>query len=330
MNRRLLSLVGLLAVCGLLVGLTPAFAQDTLRIGTVIAPSGTGTVTVPVHLRDITGTPLGRDKAAGLRITGLAMQVVYGPLACVTNSNVVSTAAAGLIGTFKDAATCGTIFEFKAKVPGTSQSYVFNAPEAAGTDPCGVLPLTLDAAAPGDKLVDFTFTLNACPMGTVIPLTMSIAGGDAATLNSDSGTAETVANGGLTVFNGQITVPAPTVELTPDPTNLVIGSTGLMTATMSFALTTDTVVTLASSDVTKATVPATVTILANQTTATFTVTGVGAGSSTITATLPAAAGGDTDTATVNVAPVTIALTPDPLSVAVGLTSPMTVTIGPAR
>lgn len=327
MRRISLRTLGLVVLCGMLVGVLPAFAQDTLTIGTVTSTSGTGNVLVPVYIRDASGTPLGLDQPVEHRINGLAMLVTYGPLACVTNTTVQSNAANGLFGTFKDNATCGSIFEYKVKVAGTSQTYVFNAPEHSGTDPCGAIPFTLDAAAPGDHVVDFQFTLNACPLGTVIPLAISVSGGNEATFSSDSGVSETNGNG-LNVVSGQITIPAPTLTLSPKPLNIVTGGGGQMTATMSFSLASDTIVTLSSSDPTKATVPATATILAGQTSVNFTVTGVAAGSSTITATLPAAAGGASDTATVNVAPVTITLSPKPLGLAVGTTGNMTATINP--
>jgi hypothetical protein len=70
------------------------------------------------------------------------------------------------------------------------------------------------------------------------------------------------------------------------------GTNGTGTVTMSPVGATDTVIALQSSDPTVATVPATVTILAGQTSATFTITGVSGGTATITATAPDAVGGD--------------------------------------
>src|SRR5262249_20933110 len=68
---------------------------------------------------------------------------------------------------------------------------------------------------------------------------------------------------------------------------VVVGSNGVETASINISQSTDTIVTLVSSDTTIATVPATVTILANQHSATFQVTGVAVGGPiTITATLP--------------------------------------------
>ena len=77
-------------------------------------------------------------------------------------------------------------------------------------------------------------------------------------------------------------------SVTLNPTSVVGGNTSTGTVTLSCAPTSNTVVSLSSSNTAVATVPATVTVLANQTTATFTVTTVGVCVSTnvtITATL---------------------------------------------
>src|SRR6266542_4787567 len=55
-----------------------AQATDVLTIGTVSVSSGTGQVEVPIFIQDNTGTPIGRDQGARLRISGFALQVVYG------------------------------------------------------------------------------------------------------------------------------------------------------------------------------------------------------------------------------------------------------------
>src|SRR6202162_5777176 len=63
-----------------------AVVTDVLTIGTVSVSSGTGQVGVPIYVQDNTGTPIGRDKVAGKRISGFALQVVYsmgGPTSCI-------------------------------------------------------------------------------------------------------------------------------------------------------------------------------------------------------------------------------------------------------
>ena len=52
----------------------PLFAaQDALTIGTTSATPGSS-ITVPVYLRDVTGTALGGGSGAGNRIQGIMLQ----------------------------------------------------------------------------------------------------------------------------------------------------------------------------------------------------------------------------------------------------------------
>ncbi|MGH9842869.1 MAG: pre-peptidase C-terminal domain-containing protein, partial [Blastocatellia bacterium] len=98
---------------------------------------------------------------------------------------------------------------------------------------------------------------------------------------------------------GNACAPSVTLSLSPDPLTITAGSNGNMTATIGVAQSTATTVTLSSSNTTVATVPSSVTIPANATSASFAVTGVAAGTATITATLPPSLGG-TATASVMV------------------------------
>ena len=82
-----------------------------------------------------------------------------------------------------------------------------------------------------------------------------------------------------------VTPALPTVSsLLPASLTIGIGGQGALTVALSSAPATAAVISLSSSDVTKATVPATVTISAGQTTAAIAVVGVASGGSTITAT----------------------------------------------
>lgn len=77
----------------------------------------------------------------------------------------------------------------------------------------------------------------------------------------------------------------PTVgSLSPSSATVSVGGTQSLTVTLTSAPSANATVALSSSDVTKATVPATVSVPAGQLSATVPVTGVAAGSSTITAT----------------------------------------------
>jgi hypothetical protein len=111
----------------------------------------------------------------------------------------------------------------RPKVANTSQSWIYSSAETNG-----LIPFTA-AAAPGDLIGTMVFNLTGCPTGT-INLVITTSGGAGALLNSDSGTTETVANGGLTVVNGAINIGsagntptstpigAPTNTPTPTPT----------------------------------------------------------------------------------------------------------------
>ncbi len=78
----------------LLVSVASLRAQDVLTIGTASAASG-GTVSVPVSIRDVSGTPLGSDAGALNRIQGIAFKVTY-PTELVASVTFVRT---GVIAT---------------------------------------------------------------------------------------------------------------------------------------------------------------------------------------------------------------------------------------
>jgi uncharacterized protein YjdB len=101
-----------------------------------------------------------------------------------------------------------------------------------------------------------------------------------------------------------------TIAINPPARAIVVGATATMTVTINIPQLTDTIVTLTSSNPGIASVPATVTILAGQTTANFIVTAVSIGGPvTITATLPASFGAVPATASVTVIAAVIANIP---------------------
>jgi len=92
-----------------------------------------------------------------------------------------------------------------------------------------------------------------------------------------------------------------TITINPPTRQIVVGSAANLTVTINIAQGTDTIVTLTSGDPTIATVPASVTILAGQTSASFQVNGVAVGGPvTITATLPPSFNAQPATASVTV------------------------------
>ena len=101
-----------------------------------------------------------------------------------------------------------------------------------------------------------------------------------------------------------------TIALSPPSRTIVVGANGNLTATINIAQSTDTIVTVTSSNPGIASVPVTVTILAGQTSATFPANGISVGGPvTITATLPASFGATPATASVIVVAVAAATVP---------------------
>lgn len=106
--------------------------------------------------------------------------------------------------------------------------------------------------------------------------------------------------GGTDVFVAKI-LSESSIALTPATQELQVGSAATMTVTISAVQTQAVTLSLVSSNSNVASIPVTVTIAANTTSADFTVTGVAVGGPvTITAALPQSQGGATATATVNV------------------------------
>jgi hypothetical protein len=180
---------------------------DVLTIGTVSVSSGTGQVQVPIFIQDNTGTPIGRDQGAGLRISGFAMQVVYGgPNPCI------DTPASGSLRidlTGGILASQSADVDSRPKVANTSQSWLYSSAETNG-----LIPFTA-APAPGDRIGAMVFNLTGCPAGP-INLVITTTGAAAATLTSDSAVSETVSNGGLSVTNGAIEIVPPTGDFDGD------------------------------------------------------------------------------------------------------------------
>ena len=107
-----------------------------------------------------------------------------------------------------------------------------------------------------------------------------------------------------------INIAAVTIVITPAARNVFVGSTANDTVMISVPQPTDTIVTLLSSNPSIVSVPPTVTILANQTSATFIVTGVALGGPiTISASLPASFQAPPAFATVTVVAVPVAQIP---------------------
>lgn len=106
--------------------------------------------------------------------------------------------------------------------------------------------------------------------------------------------------GGTDVFVAKI-LSEPTISFAPPTLELQPGATGSLTINLSAPQSSSTFLTLSSSNVTVATVPATVTIAANTLAVAVPVNAVTTGSTTLTAALPQQLGGATATANITVA-----------------------------
>jgi len=244
-------------------------AADAVTVGTVTASGST--VTVPIHIRDASGTPLGIDRPAGSKIQSFSIKVTYAPASAVQS---VTINRAGIT------ASLAPTSEFK---PATSNSVSLLAtfPEGANT-----IPFSLDASAPGNLVAQLVVTLSssAAPDSS-ISLTLD----SALTQLTDSGgtaaTKETEDNGQLTLVNGRIDVPPLSVSLSPGSRSVPHNGSVSLSANLNFAVATDTMVSLSSSNTNVATVPASVIVPAGTKVADVPVTGVAVGTAQITASL---------------------------------------------
>jgi hypothetical protein len=154
---------------------------DGVKVGTVTAhPSGT--VRVPVYVKDVSGSSIGRDRPLGRRIS----QIGFG----VTPGN--SCASPGPF----DFST-GVLNGMGSHVSSSGSYLIFSASEAGH----GTIPLVLDAWA---QIGSMVYTLTSCPLGT-INLTPIRTGTTHAILGCDQCTVdmiETTENGGLTATSG--------------------------------------------------------------------------------------------------------------------------------
>ena len=264
----------------------PLAAQDVVTVGTVTA-SGTN-VTVPIYVRDVTGTPLGVDRPAGSRIQSLSIKVVYSPTASISS---ISIARAGVT------ASLNPTSEFK---PVTSNSVSLLTTFSESTSP---IPFRSNPSAPGDLVAQLTIALSsAAEPGTSIALTLDTSLTQLTDAGGTAATKETVANGELKVVNGAVQVPALALTLASSNPRVAVGSSTSVTASLNFVTSSSTLVTITSSNPSIATMPASVTIPAGSRTASFTINGVATGTSTITASLPSSVGGGTATASLTVIP----------------------------
>jgi hypothetical protein len=164
-------------------------ASDVLTVGTNLGKRG-DTVSVPVFVRDVSGSPLGKDQPAANNIQGIGFKVAYAPASAVSS---VTFSRAGVMQ--------GLAPLFETTLPSAGAiGYVGSFVQASNP-----IPFTLDAAAPGNLIGYLNVTISqSATLGASITLTVDATN---AALSNQAGTVtETGANGKLTVVNGSLLV----------------------------------------------------------------------------------------------------------------------------
>jgi hypothetical protein len=282
MNFRSRIAVAAMAVFGLAASL---FAQDAVTVGTVNTTAST--VDVPVYIRDVAGTPLGKDRDPSSHIQAYSIKVKYSPASAVTSATFTRSGAT---------ADLSPSFESSPKTA-DSVSLLGTFPQA--TSP---IPLVLGAPAPGTKVANIRLVLSSAAVaGTTIALELDPS---LTQLTDEGGTAatkETAANGRLTLVHGAVNIQqAPiTLSLSPSSRTIAVGGSVTMTVMTSAAVSAATTVTLTAST-SAVSVPSSVVIAEGAQQATFTATAKGEGSAVITARLPSSAGSASATSTIAV------------------------------
>lgn len=194
MNRiRTASRVILLAALATLLATASAVAQplpsDVITVATV---SGSGTVDVPVFIRDTSGTPLGIDQPFGSRIQSYSIRVTYAPASSV---QAITFTRAGITQSLTPQ------FEASPAAPGMI-SLLDNFDETTN-----LIPFVSNAALPGNQVAHLLVTLSPSALpGSTITLTLDPVLTQLTDEGGTPATIETVANGRLTLVNGAINV----------------------------------------------------------------------------------------------------------------------------
>jgi hypothetical protein len=186
-------IAGLLVLPLTVPALTQPLPSDVITVGTV---AGNGVVTVPVFIRDTSGTPLGIDQPAGSRIQSYSIRVAYAPAAAVQS---ITFSRAGIT------APLTPTFESSPAVPGSSIALLGNFDETTN-----LIPFTSNAALPGNQVGELQVTVAPGTLpGTIITLTLDPVLTQLTDEGGSPATLETTANARLTLVSGQVTVTAP-------------------------------------------------------------------------------------------------------------------------
>lgn len=145
------------------------------------------TIEIPVYVRDLGSTLLGADQPAGNKIQGFTVQVEFRPSYAVQAANA-----------YHSGITAGLSVLFDTFVfTGNTLTYVASFDE--GTN---LVPLTLDAAAPGDEVARLVVTID--PGAPPSPVQVTLLGGT--TLSNQAGTLTETEGNQLAFVHGSFNV----------------------------------------------------------------------------------------------------------------------------
>lgn len=165
---------------------------DVLTIGSVTAAGPS--LTIPVHLRDVSGTPLDVNRATNLRIAKLLLRVNYTPAAAVAS---IAFQRAG-------ATSANPITEVAYQSAG---SLTWNGTFSS-------LPLTLNATGRGNLVGNLVVTLASAAPGTVVSLDFDRLYTRVA--NSSGDVAQSAPSRDLALVSGRVSVPTLTGDANND------------------------------------------------------------------------------------------------------------------
>jgi hypothetical protein len=185
----------LLAISWMMLPAAPAAAQplpqDVITVGTATARPST-TISVPVYIRDVSGTSLGIDQPPGSRIQSFSIKVDYAPTSAIT---AVTFTRAGITTALTPT------FEASPSGPGTI-SLLATFPE--GTN---LIPFTSNAPAPGQQIGSLNFTISGAAIpGTLVTLNLDPVLTQLTDQGGSPATRESVTNGNLALVSGAIAI----------------------------------------------------------------------------------------------------------------------------
>ena len=212
-----------LAVLMLVLPAAPAAAQptpqDVITVGSGSGSPGT-VVDIPVYIRDTSGTPLGIDQPAGMRIQSYSIKVDYSPTSPIQS---ITFTRAGITQPLTPT------FESSPAVPG---SITLIDTFAENTN---LIPFTSNAALPGNQVAHLLITIS----GSATPgqnITLNLDPILTQLSNQAGTTTETVGAGNLLLVNGVLTVAQPAGGPTLSTWGLIVLAASIAFIALRFRL----------------------------------------------------------------------------------------------